>query len=325
MVKTDESIVVTGGAGFIGSHLCEALLNNDFSVICIDDFSDYYSPRIKRHNISGLQENPRFRLIEADVCKWDELVDAVDYSDVDCIVHLAARPGVTPSVSDPSATFRNNVIGTHNILELCRRKQIEQLVLASSSSVYGSRRSGPFRETDPVNHPESPYAASKVMNEAMAHAYHSSFGLRVSCLRFFTVYGPRQRPDMAIHTFVRKILTTGKLDVYGSPDSSRDYTYVDDIVDGIMRVIRHPFDFTVLNLGCSHPVRLGDLVELIVKEVGIDVEIAWRPTRAGDVPLTHADISRARDTIGYSPRVSIEQGVRMFIEWYRKVAKSGIL
>lgn len=310
-------ILVTGGAGFIGSHVCEMLLRLGHDVLCVDNFNDYYDSSFKRSNLTSCQSNPRFAILETDIRDINALLGAVSDSKVDQVIHLAARAGVIPSIEDPGATFENNVVGTQNVLEMCRMKSIPRLVLASSSSVYGSRESGPFKETDRVSSPESPYAASKIMNEIMAHAYHKAYGLGVICLRFFTVYGPRQRPDMAIHTFVRKLITRNELDVYGKPSTARDYTYIDDIISGVSAAVELGSGFNILNLGNSKPVLLGDLVNVIINKTGTDVDVEWLSERVGDVPLTYADLSRAEELLNYRPKTSIEKGVELFVEWYR--------
>ncbi|MDF1539393.1 MAG: GDP-mannose 4,6-dehydratase [Candidatus Thorarchaeota archaeon] len=318
-----RTILVTGGAGFIGSHVCERLLKRNDKVISVDNFDDYYDPRIKRANITECQKNSNYTLLEKDLVDYEALKQSVDSLEIDHILHLAARPGVIPSVQDPDATFRNNVIGTQSILRLCRNLEIDRLTLASSSSVYGSRTEGPFRETDNVSTPESPYAASKVMNEAMAHSYHKVYGMNINCLRFFTVYGPRQRPEMAIHTFIRRVLEENLLTVYGSPESARDYTFVDDIVNGILGAIDLDDGFHILNLGNSKPVSLGNLVDTILTKTNPNVEVKWLPGRVGDVPLTFADISKAKDLIGYDPTTNVETGIEKLLEWYK--ANSSLL
>ncbi|MHA1863049.1 MAG: GDP-mannose 4,6-dehydratase [Candidatus Thorarchaeota archaeon] len=312
-----STILVTGGAGFIGSHLCENLLAEGLEVVCIDNFNDYYDSDIKRRNTTKCLEYSNFSLLEVDIRNYDTLAEIFKKNEIDKIVHLAARAGVIPSVEDPIATFENNVIGTQNILEICRNFGIEELTLASSSSVYGSRRDGPFKETDNVSSTSSPYAASKLMNETMASAYHSAYNLNISCLRFFTVYGPRQRPDMAIHTFVRKLLTRNQLEVYGNPDSSRDYTFVDDIISGVVSAMKLNKGFSIFNLGNSRPIKLGTLVDVIMDKTGIEIDVEWLPKRIGDVPMTFAEISHASAKLKYKPTTSIENGVEKFVEWYR--------
>ncbi|TXT54859.1 MAG: hypothetical protein BAJATHORv1_50111 [Candidatus Thorarchaeota archaeon] len=313
-----KRILVTGAAGFIGSHLCEKLLQNGEFVIGIDNFNDYYDSSVKRRNIRFSQNQENFRLHEVDI-RSNEFLNLMNDLDVDHIVHLAARAGVIPSVENPNATFTNNVIGTQNILEVCRRYEIPKLTAASSSSVYGSRTGGSFKETDMVSTPESPYAASKVMNEIMGYAFNKAYGTKMTFLRFFTVYGPRQRPDMAIHAFVRRIVIDKHLTVYGSPKTSRDYTYIDDIVSGVISAINYDGDYDIFNLGNSSPVFLGDLVDIILELTDTNVDVEWLPGRVGDVPMTYADISKAENILGYSPDTSIRDGVENFVKWFHEV------
>ncbi len=312
-----QTILVTGGAGFIGSSLCERLLDLDYQILCVDNFSDYYSPDIKRNNICGCLQNRRFKLMEVDIRELPALIRVAEHTKIDGVVHLAARPGVIPSVNDPQETFENNVIGTQNVLELCRRMHIPKIVIASSSSVYGDRTDTPFREEDKTATPKSPYAASKAMSEVLAYAYSSAYQIDCVILRFFTVYGPRQRPDMAIHTFVKKVLSGNTLEVYGRPDSARDYTYIDDIIDGIVSAIEYQTRYDIFNLGNSSPIRLDHLVDIIISTTSRKIEVKWLPTRTGDVQVTYADISKARQLLGYSPKIAIEEGVTRFVEWYR--------
>ncbi len=314
-----RTILITGGAGFIGSHLCEKMLvNGDYHIICLDNFSDYYAPEIKRQNISVCMQNSRFELVEGDIRDLSALIKIAERVKIDTVVHLAARPGVIPSVERPDATFDNNVRGTQNIFETCRMMNIPRVILASSSSVYGDRSDVPFREDDKTMSPQSPYAASKIMTEMMAHAYCSVYGIECVVLRFFTVYGPRQRPDMAIHTFVRKVLSDKTLQVYGQPDSARDYTYIDDIINGVIAAIDYPTRYDIFNLGNSSPTRLDSLVDIIIQTTGINIDVEWLPARTGDVRVTYADINKAIRLLRYEPRVKITEGISRFVEWYRK-------
>jgi UDP-glucuronate 4-epimerase len=239
--------------------------------------------------------------------------------EINQVIHLAARAGVIPSVKNPLLTFEHNVIGTQSILEFCRTRNIPKVTLASSSSVYGDRSSGPFRETDDVLKPASPYAASKVMNEAAAHSYYVAYGIDVTCMRLFTVYGPRQRPDMAIYHFVKQLLERKELQVYGSPESSRDYTFIDDIIQGIHGCMNLKGGYRVVNLGNSKPVQLGKLVDIIISATGIDTDVEWLPGRIGDVQMTWAAGDLALELMGFKPRVDIEEGVEKFVEWYKSI------
>lgn len=310
-------ILVTGAAGFIGSHLVEALLKRGDSVVGVDDFNDYYDPEIKRGNLKEALGNESFTLHESDIC--DEAVVNEIFSDAqpDVVVHLAARAGVRPSLHDPNLYHRVNVIGSQHILDACRAVKLSHLVFASSSSVYGGITEVPFSETLDISRPVSPYAATKHMNELMAHVYSHVYGLRVTMLRFFTVYGPRQRPDMAIHKFTRLLSEDMTIPMFGDGTTARDYTYIDDIIDGVIRAVDRPFGFEIFNLGESQTTTLRDLIALIGKHVGVAPKIDTQPLQPGDVMLTHANIDKARDLLGYAPVWSMDDGVRRFVQWYR--------
>lgn len=310
-------ILVTGAAGFIGSHLVEALLKRGDSVVGVDDFNDYYDPEIKRGNLKEALGNESFTLHESDIC--DEAVVNEIFSDAqpDVVVHLAARAGVRPSLHDPNLYHRVNVIGSQHILDACRAAKLSHLVFASSSSVYGGITEVPFSETLDISRPVSPYAATKHMNELMAHVYSHVYGLRVTMLRFFTVYGPRQRPDMAIHKFTRLLSEDMTIPMFGDGTTARDYTYIDDIIDGVIRAVDRPFGFEIFNLGESQTTTLRDLIALIGKHVGVAPKIDTQPLQPGDVMLTHANIDKARDLLGYAPVWSMDDGVRRFVQWYR--------
>jgi UDP-glucuronate 4-epimerase len=309
------AILVTGGAGFIGSHLVERLLADDHSVICLDSFDAYYAPSVKERNLREAAANPRFTLIRGDIRHPAELDRAFAAGDVEAVVHLAARAGVRPSLQDPVLYNDVNVSGTIQVLEACRRHGVERVVIASSSSVYGGRSTVPFRETDKVDWPISPYAASKKATELMGYTYHHLYGLSVGCLRFFTVYGPRQRPDMAIHMFARAILEGREISIYGDGCSRRDYTYVEDIVAGILGAIRAPYEYEVFNLGNSETVALCDLIAGLESALGREARRRFQPDQPGDVPITFADISKAREMLGYCPRIDIREGLARFAAW----------
>lgn len=313
-----KRILVTGAAGFIGSHLCEALLARGDAVIGLDNFNDYYDPAIKRRNIAGLPASGRFTLYERDICDEAALLDLFARERPDVVVHLAARAGVRPSIQDPNLYHRVNVMGGQHVLDACRRYPVSHLVFASSSSVYGGSTDVPFRETDPVARPVSPYAATKRMNELQAHVYSHLYGLHVTMLRFFTVYGPRQRPDMAVHQFTRRIFEGAPVPMFGDGTSQRDYTYIDDIIDGVLRCVDTPFRYEIFNLGESRTTRLRDLITLIEKCVGKPARIDVQPPQPGDVPVTYADITHARTLLGYNPRFEMEAGIARFVEWYRE-------
>ncbi|MCP4643002.1 MAG: NAD-dependent epimerase/dehydratase family protein, partial [bacterium] len=258
-----KRILITGGAGFIGSHLAERLLERGDCVAVIDNFNDYYGPAVKRGNIAAACENDRYALHEADIRDETRLREIFEAERPDVVVHLAARAGVRPSLQDPNLYHRVNVIGSQHILDACRAFEPSHLVFASSSSVYGGSTDVPFTEENPVTRPISPYAATKRMNELMAHVYSHVYGLNVTLLRFFTVYGPRQRPDMAIHKFTRLIDNGEPVPMFGDGSTRRDYTYVDDIMDGLVKAVDTPFKYEIFNLGEHHTTSLRELIDLI--------------------------------------------------------------
>ena len=315
-----KSILVTGGAGFIGSHLVDHLLaTNDCQVTVVDDFNDFYDPRIKRQNIRAHLANPRYRLAEADIRDRPALESVFAEQDFDCIVHLAARAGVRPSLSQPGLYAETNINGTLNLLELARLRSIKQFVFGSSSSVYGINAKVPFSEDDPVRQPISPYAATKTAGELLCHTYSHLYGLRCICLRFFTVYGPRQRPDLAIHKFASLISSDQPIPVFGDGTTRRDYTYIDDIIAGVLAAVDFKAsDYEVINLGESRTVELRELISLLERGLDANAVIERLPPQPGDVPQTFADITKARRILGYDPQIQIEEGIRRFIEWFRK-------
>lgn len=310
-------ILVTGAAGFIGSTLVDRLLGRGDSVVGVDCFNDYYSPRIKRQNLAQALKSDRFSLHACDLEDEAALRDVFARTRPEVVVHLAARAGVRPSLKDPNLYHRVNVIGSQHVLDACRDFTPSHLVFASSSSVYGGSREAPFSEDNPVRHPISPYAATKRMNELQAHVYSHIYGLRVTMLRFFTVYGPRQRPDMAIHRFTRLIDDGKPVPMFGDGATARDYTYIDDCIDGVVRAIDTPFDYEIINLGEHQTTTLRDLIALISDAVGKPAIIDRQPMQPGDVEMTFADIERARNLLGYAPRVGMEEGIRRFVAWYR--------
>jgi len=313
------NFLVTGGAGFIGCHVCERLLREGHAVWVLDDLNDFYDPKIKQANLRDLQSAAKpFTFAHGDLTDRavvDELVGSVRF---DQIIHLAARAGVRPSLEQPALYQRVNVEGTVNLLEAARRNGVTKIILASSSSVYGVNSKVPFSESDPIFSPISPYAASKLACEALGHAYHHVYGLDIVMLRFFTVYGPRQRPDLAIHKFAR-LMSAGKpIPVFGDGSSARDYTYVGDAVDGVMACTQKEFGYEIFNLGESQTVPLSRLIELLEKHLGRKAIIDRQPPQPGDVPITFADISQAQKKLGYHPRVKIEEGIPLFVEWFRE-------
>lgn len=313
-----KKILITGAAGFIGSSVADRLLARGDSVVAVDNFNTYYDPAIKRRNIEKALQNPLYALHELDICDEEAVQRLFCTEKPDVVLHLAARAGVRPSLQDPNLYHRVNVIGSQHILDACRAAQPSHLVFASSSSVYGGSTDVPFREDNPVMRPISPYAATKRMNELMAHVYSHVYGLNVTMLRFFTVYGPRQRPDMAIHKFTQLIDDGAPVPMYGDGSTQRDYTYIDDCVDGVIAAVDTPLRYDVLNLGEHHTTSLRDLIALIAKHVGKPAQISQLPMQAGDVLITYADISRARDTIGYAPRIGMDEGISRFVDWYRR-------
>lgn len=311
-----KKILVTGGAGFIGSHLTERLLVEGQAVINVDNFNDYYDPNVKRRNIESLLQKADYRLIEGEILDYVFLKDVFSRERINVVVHLAARAGVRPSIMEPRLYQEVNVAGTTNLLELSRQFGVEKFIFGSSSSVYGENKKVPFSEDDPVDHPISPYAASKKAGELICYTYHHLYGLPTTCLRFFTVYGPRQRPDMAIHKFTRSIRNGVEIAMFGDGTSRRDYTFVSDIIEGICRAIEHCRGYHIYNLGESKTITLKELINLIAKCVGREPVIRELPLQAGDVPVTYADISKARNEIGFQPKVGMEQGIEAFVMWY---------
>jgi len=310
-------ILVTGGAGFIGSSLVDRLVERGHQVTVIDDFNDFYDPAIKRGNLA--QHGEKVRVVEADI-RDREAVDALfTESNFECVVHLAARAGVRPSIDDPALYLSTNVDGTFHLLEACRENGVRRFLFASSSSVYGINKKTPFAEGDLIERTISPYAASKLAGEQLCSNYAHLHGLEVLCMRFFTVYGPRQRPDLAISKFVRLIDEGKPIDQYGDGSTGRDYTYIDDIVDGIEAGLNLPeLDFQIVNLGGSHVIRLHELIKAVEAAMGQKARINQLPEQPGDVPLTSADVSKAHDLLGYKPQVEVLDGVRRYVEWFRK-------
>ena len=314
-----KNILVTGGAGFIGSHLVDKLLSEgDWNVTVVDDFNDFYDPSIKRANAERHSQHSNYRLEKADIRQRAALERIFDVTKVDCIVHLAARAGVRPSLDQPLLYSQTNIEGTLNLLELSRQHNIKQFVFGSSSSVYGINAKVPFSEDDPIRQPISPYAATKAAGELLCHTYTHLYGIRCVCLRFFTVYGPRQRPDLAIHKFARLISEGKTIPVFGDGTTRRDYTYVDDIIAGVRAAIDYTrTEYEVINLGESRTVELQELISLLEKELGLTARIDRQPLQPGDVPQTFADITRARQLLGYNPQTQIETGIKRFVEWFR--------
>jgi UDP-glucuronate 4-epimerase len=310
-------ILVTGGAGFIGSHLSERLLRDGHSLTIVDELNDFYSPELKRANLGVILQSGEFAFHEADICDEDRMEAICRDRRFDAIIHLAARAGVRPSLEQPLLYERVNVRGTMVLLEMARRFKIDKFVFASSSSIYGIANRVPFREEDSINQPISPYAATKIAGESICFTYSHLYGIRTVCLRFFTVYGPRQRPDLAIRKFADLIEHGKPIPVFGDGSSGRDYTFCRDIVNGIVAALHHECAFEVFNLGNSHPVVLTSLIGTLEASLGKQANIQRLPEQPGDVPITYADISKAQRLLGYSPETSFREGIDAFVAWYR--------
>jgi UDP-glucuronate 4-epimerase len=315
-------VLVTGGAGFIGSHLTRRLLARGDRVTVLDDFNDFYDPERKRENVAPLLGRDDYRLVEGDI-RDEKLVDRLFAEGrFDAVVHLAARAGVRPSLAEPILYEDVNCIGTLRLLEAARRHGPKTFLFGSSSSVYGINEKVPFAEDDEVNQPISPYATTKRAGELLCYNYHHLYGFRTACLRFFTVYGPRQRPEMAIHKFTDLIWRGKTVPMYGDGGSRRDYTYVDDIVDGLVATLDLAPGFEILNLGGADTTSLADLIRWIAEELAVEPRIEYLPAQPGDVPITYADVSKAARLLGYSPKVPIREGLRRFVSWYRERAEA---
>ena len=311
------SILVTGAAGFIGSHLCEALLARGDRVVGLDNFNDFYDPAIKRANLAGPLARPGFALVEGDIRDAAAVARVFREHAPTSVVHLAAMAGVRPSLQDPALYHDVNCTGTAVVLQAARAAGVGRFVFGSSSSVYGGNPKVPFHEDDDVSRPVSPYAATKRANELTCHTFHHLYGMDIACLRFFTVYGPRQRPEMAIHKFVRLTEAGQPLPLFGDGRSERDYTYVDDILDGVLKAHDQSRGFRVYNLGESRTISLRDLVAAIGRATGREPRVDWQPPQPGDVPRTYADVGRAKAELGYAPKVDLDEGLRRFVAWYR--------
>lgn len=315
-----QTYLITGGAGFIGSHLADKLLKEGNKVIVVDNFCDFYNPKIKEDNVKHNLNNANYTLKRIDIRNREELAKAFDEANVDVVIHLAAMAGVRPSIDNPIYYQEVNCVGTQNILEEMKAHNVKKLVMASSSSVYGNCKEVPFKEDMVVDFAISPYAATKKANEVMTHVYHKLFGFNVIMLRFFTVFGPRQRPDLAINKFTRLMLNNEPIPMFGDGTTSRDYTYVEDIVSGIEKSIEYVNNnkdvYEILNLGNSSPVSLKEMIDTIAEVLNKTPNIEELPMQPGDVERTFADISKANRLIGYEPKTSFKQGIENFVKWY---------
>jgi UDP-glucuronate 4-epimerase len=312
------NFLVTGGAGFIGSHVCERLLDAGHGVWALDDLNGFYDPALKQRNLAEIQARHKtFVFAQGDIVDPPCVERLFRQVKFDQVIHLAARAGVRPSLEEPALYQRVNVEGTVNIFEAARTAGVGKVIVASSSSVYGVNSKVPFAESDPIFSPISPYAASKLACEALGHVYHHVYGMDVAMLRFFTVYGPRQRPDLAIRAFAERIAAGRPIFLFGDGASARDYTYISDIVDGIMACVGGSFGYEIFNLGGSKPTTLSRLVELLETALGKKALVERKPTQPGDVPTTWANVSKSTRILGYSPKISIEKGISLFVDWLR--------
>lgn len=313
-----KKILVTGCAGFIGSSLVDFLLTEGYNIIGIDNFDPFYPKEIKQRNLNNALKYSSFAFYEMDICKGLSSIT----EEIDLVIHIAAKAGVRPSIENPLDYIETNIYGTQQVLNLMKDRNIKKLIFASSSSVYGNNKKTPFAESDPVDNPISPYASTKKSAELLTHTYHYLYDIDVINLRFFTVYGPRQRNDLAIHKFVKAIINGDSIQLYGKGNTARDYTYITDIIEGIYKamqfVINHSNVYLTLNLGNSTPVKLIDLVDIISQKLGTPHSVEYMPMQPGDVDITYADISKAKEIINYHPHVSLESGISNFIEWYQQ-------
>ena len=309
-------VLITGAAGFIGSHLCERLLDDGWKIVGVDNFDDFYDPQIKRRNIADCLKNKNFQLVEADIRDRAAMDDTVG-NGIDIIVHLAARAGVRPSIAQPLLYADVNVNGTMALLEAAKKHNVGKFIFGSSSSVYGNNEKVPFSEDDNVDFPISPYAATKKAGELICHTYHHLYGISVTCLRYFTVYGPRQRPDLAIHKFARLMEEGKPISIYGDGTMSRDFTYIDDIIDGTVAAMEKCAGFNIYNLGESRPITVNDLVAAIEKALGKKAIKKYVPPQPGDVERTYADVTKAVNELGYNPSTDISDGLARFVAWLR--------
>lgn len=310
-------ILVTGAAGFIGSHLCEKLLANGNRVVGFDNFDPFYERAIKENNLKTSISNESFIMVEGDIRDTESVKKLFNEHTFEVVVHLAAKAGVRPSIKDPIEYYKVNVLGTLNILEMMKTNEIKRLVYASSSSVYGNSPDVPYKETMNVNNPISPYAATKIAAELICHNYRHLYNISATCLRFFTVYGPRQRPEMAIAKFVKKAYDGNLISIYGDGSSLRDFTYIDDIIQGVAASIERDLGFEIINIGESETVDLNTLLELIGELTGCDLNTEHLPMQPGDVDKTYANIDKAKQLLDYAPATSVREGIKKYISWLK--------
>ncbi len=311
-----KKVLVTGGAGFIGSNLTERLLNDNYKVVCIDNFDSFYDRTIKEKNIEKFRNNKNWKIYEGDILNKELLQKIFREEKIELVVHLAAKAGVRPSLINPIGYYETNVFGTINILEAMRNFGLKDMLFASSSSVYGNNKKLPFSETDNVDNPISPYAASKKAGELLCYTYHSLYDFNIFCYRFFTVYGPKQRPEMAIAKFANNILKGETITLFdGNGSTSRDYTYIDDIVNGLINSITRLKGYEIFNLGESQVVKLSDLVSLLEKYLGKKAKVEFGSRQAGDVERTFADVEKSRKMLEYNPKIKIEEGIELYCKW----------
>ncbi len=317
-----KTYLITGGAGFIGSSLADSLLKENNKIVVVDNFCNYYNPELKEENVKDNLNNPNYKLYRIDIRDKDNLDKVFTENKIDCVIHLAAMAGVRPSIENPILYQEVNCLGTQNILECMKKNNVNKLVMASSSSVYGNCKEVPFKETFVVDYAISPYAATKKANEVMTHVYHKLNDINVIMLRFFTVFGPRQRPDLAINKFTRLMLNDEEIPMYGDGNTSRDYTYIGDIVDGIERSIKYVEEnkdvYEIINLGNSSPISLKEMINIIGEVLNKTPNIKQLPMQPGDVDRTYADISKAQKLLGYNPKTTFKKGIENFAEWYKK-------
>jgi len=315
-----NNILVTGGAGFIGSHLCERLLTDGIKVICLDNFDTFYDPKIKIKNAEVIAKKfpDLFDLVTGDIRNPEQVKRLLQKNEVDFVAHLAARAGVRPSIADPFLYEDVNIRGTIVLLEACKERGIKNFIFASSSSVYGENQRVPFSEKDLDIQPISPYGATKRAGELVCYSYHHLYRMNIACLRIFTAYGPRQRPEMAIHKFTRLVDQGEKIPMYGDGSSRRDYTYIDDLINGILGVIDHHKGFEIYNLGESETTSLKELIRLIEEALGKKAAIETMELQPGDVSVTYADITKAKRMLKYHPKVKMKEGIQRFVEWYKE-------